>query len=89
MDRKLNKSPVPFRGERPTEGEREESESLLPVKGSFDVPFLLITCALILFGCVMIYSASSVFAEKQHGDNTYYIARHLVFLLLRFFHIRF
>lgn len=52
------------------------------VKGNFDVPFLLITTALVLFGCVMVYSASSVFAEQHHDDNTYFIARHLVFLLM-------
>lgn len=52
------------------------------VKGSFDVPFLLITTALVLFGCVMVYSASSVFAEQHHDDNTYFIARHLLFLLM-------
>ena len=72
MEEKYNRSPAI----------REGEDRLIPVKGMFDVPFLLITCALVLFGCVMIYSASSVFAEKQHGDNTYYIARHLVFLLM-------
>ena len=51
-------------------------------KGIFDVPFLLITAALVLFGCVMVYSASSVFAEQHHDDNTYFIARHLLFLLM-------
>ena len=30
----------------------------------------------------MIYSASSVFAEVHHDDNTYFITRHLVFLLM-------
>ena len=52
------------------------------VKGNFDVPFLLITTALVLFGCVMVYSASSVFAEQHHDDNTYFIARHLLFLFM-------
>ena len=51
-------------------------------KGAVDIPFLLITSALVLFGCVMIYSASSVFAEVHHDDNTYFITRHLVFLLM-------
>ena len=30
----------------------------------------------------MVYSASSVYAEQYHDDNTYFIARHLVFLLM-------
>lgn len=51
------------------------------VKGSVDVPLLMITAALILFGCVMIYSASYVFAERNHGESTYFIARHLFYLL--------
>ncbi len=54
----------------------------LPRKGSVDFPFLFITLGLVLFGCVMVYSASYVFAEVHHDDNTYFIARHLVFLLM-------
>ena len=60
----------------------ERSEQPLVTKGAIDVPMLLITTALILFGCVMIYSASSVYAEQYHDDNTYFIARHLGFLLM-------
>lgn len=52
------------------------------IRGSVDIPMLLITAALVLFGCVMIYSASSVYAEHYHNDSTYFIVRHLVFLLL-------
>ncbi len=62
--------------------EKEKRESMLPRKGSIDVPLLLITTALVLFGCVMIYSASYVFAEKHHDDSTYFITRHLLFLML-------
>ncbi len=66
-----------------TEPETEEAPALaVPKKGSVDVPLLLITSALILFGCVMIYSASYVFAEQHHDDSTYFIARHLLFLLM-------
>lgn len=61
---------------------QEEVERPLPKKGSVDFPFLMITMALVLFGCVMVYSASSVFAEVHHDDNTYFIARHLFFLLM-------
>ena len=59
-----------------------EEESITPTKGIIDVPFLLITAALLLFGCVMVYSASSVYAEQYHDDTTYFIAKHLVFLLM-------
>ena len=51
-------------------------------KGSVDVPFLLITAALVLFGCVMIYSASFVFAQKHHNSSTYFIIRHVIFLMM-------
>ena len=51
-------------------------------KGSVDVPFLLITAALVLFGCVMIYSASFVFAQKHHDTSTYFIIRHVIFLMM-------
>lgn len=61
--------------------ESEESEARI-VKGSVDVPLLLITAALILFGCVMIYSASYVFAERNHGESTYFIMRHLLYLFV-------
>lgn len=50
--------------------------------GGVDVPLLVIASALVLFGCVMVYSASSVYAEQYHGDRSYFIVRHLVFLLL-------
>ncbi len=61
---------------------KQDGSRALPAKGSIDIPFLLITSAIVLFGCVMIYSASSVFAEKHHDDNTYFITRHLFFLLM-------
>ena len=65
--------------------ERRPSEYTLQtgnVKGSVDVPFLLITAALVIFGCVMIYSASFVFAQKHHDSSTYFILRHVVFLVM-------
>ena len=62
--------------------ERTESPITLPKKGAVDVPMLLITATLILFGCVMIYSASYVFATQHHDESTYFITRHLLFLLL-------
>ncbi len=57
-------------------------EKMGSVKGSVDIPFLLITAALVLFGCVMIYSASFVFAQKHHDTSTYFIVRHVIFLMM-------
>lgn len=61
---------------------RDGQGNAYPMRGVPDIPMILITAGLILFGCVMIYSASSVYAEQYHDDNTYFIARHLVFLLM-------
>ena len=70
--------------QRPAQ-KKETGEGTNPaglVKGSVDVPFLLITAALVLFGCVMIYSASFVFAQKHHNTSTYFIVRHVIFLMM-------
>ena len=50
--------------------------------GGVDIPLLLIASALVLFGCAMVYSASSVYAEQYHNDRSYFIVRHLIFLAL-------
>ena len=64
-------------------GEERVVEAPQPrIKGSLDIPMLLITTILVLFGCVMVYSASAVYAEQYHNDSTYFIVRHLVFLAL-------
>ncbi|MBQ9796849.1 MAG: cell division protein FtsW [Clostridia bacterium] len=71
------------RRRRTFQGEETNNQpEAMPQKGSVDVPFMLITAALVLFGCVMIYSASFVFAEKHHDESTYFITRHVVFLLM-------
>ena len=62
--------------------EREEEPKAPPVKGLPDIPLILITSMLVLFGCVMVYSASAVYAEQYHNDNTYFISKHLLFLVL-------
>ncbi len=61
---------------------RCEQDPVPSVKGSLDIPMLLITTILVLFGCVMVYSASAVYAEQYHHDSTYFIVRHLIFLVL-------
>ena len=77
MRRREQRDPI-YR--EPIHDEPQEVRALQ--KGGIDIPMLLITAALVLFGCVMVYSASSVYAEQYHDDTTYFIARHLVFLLL-------
>lgn len=62
--------------------EPHREEKAAPVRRTPDIPLTVITALLITFGCVMVYSASSVYAEQYHDDNTYFIARHLVFLFM-------
>ncbi len=52
------------------------------VKGGMDLPFLFIVIALAVFGAVMAYSASSVYADQYHGDSAYYFKRHMIYLLV-------
>lgn len=51
-------------------------------KGPVDHYFLFIVIALCLFGAVMAFSASSVYAAQYHDDPAYYVKRHLIYLVL-------
>ncbi len=70
----------PVHGKQP---ELPESDYTL-VKGPIDTPFLLIVVTLAVFGAVMAYSASSVYAAQYHDDSAYYVKRHIVYLLVGF-----
>lgn len=61
-----------------------ESEYVL-MRGPIDTPFLLIVIALAVFGAIMAYSASSVYAAQYHDDSFFYVKRHVVYLILAFF----
>lgn len=61
----------------------QESEYVL-VKGPIDTPFLLIVLTLAVFGAVMAYSASSVYAAQYHDDSAFYVKRHIFYLVLAF-----
>ncbi len=60
----------------------EPSEDRVLTRGRIDVYFLFIVIALCLFGAVMAYSASSVYASQAHGDSAYFVKRHIAYLLL-------
>ncbi len=62
--------------------EKKETEDRVLVKGGIDLPFLFIVIALAVFGAVMAYSASSVYADQYHGDSAYYFKRHIIYLVL-------
>ncbi len=56
-------------------------EDRVLVKGGIDLPFLFIVIALTVFGVVMAYSASSVYADQYHGDSAFYVKRHIFYIL--------
>ena len=61
---------------------RDTVEAPISAKGTPDIPMIVITSLLVLFGCVMVYSASAVYARQYHDDSTYFIVRHLIFLVI-------
>ena len=48
-------------------------------RGRIDVRFLIYCVVIVLFGALMNYSASSVYAEQFYGDSTYFLVRHVLF----------
>jgi cell division protein FtsW len=60
----------------------EAAEDKVLTRGPVDAYFLLIVVALCLFGAVMAFSASSVYAAQYHDDPAYYVKRHIIYLVL-------
>lgn len=60
--------------------ELEEPKPL--VRGGIDLFFLVIVAILLVFGAVMAFSASSVYASQKFGDSAHYFKRHLLYILL-------
>ena len=51
-------------------------------RGGIDVWFFLIVLGLVLYGVIMAYSASSIYAAQYHDDSTYFIKKHLMYLAI-------
>lgn len=49
-----------------------------------DIPLIIVTCLLVIFGLVMIYDASVVAAYRDFGDKLYYLKNQLVWASLGF-----
>ncbi len=60
----------------------EDTSDLVLTRGRIDTTFLFIVITLCLFGAVMAYSASSVYASQYHDDSAYYVKRHILYLVL-------
>ena len=52
------------------------------LKGSVDVRFLIYCIITLIFGTIMNYSASSVYAQQMYGDSTYFLVRYILFAVL-------
>lgn len=53
-----------------------------PKKGTVDFPLLILSIGLVLFGLVMVFSASSMMAAYWHDDPLYFSKRQVIFLFL-------
>ncbi|MBI4355146.1 MAG: putative lipid II flippase FtsW [Candidatus Omnitrophica bacterium] len=42
----------------------------------------MVTATLLAIGLVMIYSASALYADELYGDSTYFLKRHLAYLMM-------
>ena len=62
--------------------EPEDTSALVLNRGPVDYYFLFIVIALCLFGAVMAFSASSVYAAQYHDEPTYYLKRHILYLVI-------
>lgn len=56
----------------------EEMDTL----GKIDFRFLIYNVIALIFGALMNYSASSVYAQQLYGDSTYFLVRYVLFALV-------
>ena len=82
VDRKTEKSDPIYSEPVYKKPEPEDTSDLVLTRGHIDYAFLFIVVALCLFGAMMAYSASSVYAAQYHDDSAYYIKRHILYLVL-------
>lgn len=60
----------------------EKTETPVLAKGGIDLWFLLCVALLLIFGAIMSYSASSVFAQNRYGDSGYFLKRYVLYTLV-------
>jgi len=51
-------------------------------KGGIDKGFLVCILLLLVFGAIMSFSASSVYAQNKYGDSAYFFKRYILFTLM-------
>ncbi len=62
---------------------RTEQKPLTMLRGGIDIQLLLTVLALIVFGAVMMFSASYVYAVQEYGDSMYFFKRYIFFAVAR------
>ena len=51
-------------------------------KKAGDIPLLICVVLMSVFGCLMIYSASSYTAQVQYGDSLYFVKKQIIGVVL-------
>lgn len=64
------------------QGKKHSSKSSFFTKGTMDMEFLIILMIIILFGLIMVASASSVTALYRQGDSLYFFKKQLLMAVL-------
>ena len=61
---------------------KEAPESIVLAKGGIDKWFLLIVLFLLVFGAIMSFSASSVYAANKYGDSAFFFKKYVGYTVL-------
>ena len=62
--------------------ERERPKPQVLARGGIDTWFMLCVVLLLVFGAIMSFSASSVFAQNRYGDSAYFLKRYVLYAFL-------
>lgn len=60
----------------------EKKQTPVLARGGIDNWFLICVMLLLMFGAVMSFSASSVYASNKYGDSAYFFKRYILYSLL-------
>lgn len=77
----LNKNDVVFT-EPISKDKQEREKTPVLVRSGIDNWFLLCVILLLIFGAIMSFSASSVYAENKYGDSGYFFKRYILYAFL-------
>ncbi len=59
--------------------QRTAEKPITMLRGGIDIQLLLTVLALIVFGAIMMFSASYVYAVQEYGDSMYFFKRYIFF----------